>query len=413
MQRHFFLVVLTLLMACKIVEPTSSESFLVFNDKELPFAMINKIHANVWKIAYSFDKKCKELGFGEQKIKKELEDSMEEAIKIWLHPLKDEVPDNKKIVDNFKFEEVSFSDGNFKRHLKSIRFKREELKKNEFMAYPHDFFILLGCSPYDDQNEEQRPYAEVSADLLTINRPVIFFFTGAYSYKIFGDFFLTSKKRFQSSILIHEMGHVIGLADTYHSQPQTQASVMNTGTLAFDKQGLTIREDDLLGIVWLYHYAITKQKNTDSGKVERQRLPIKGIYNRWQQRNADRRKAGKRHLVKKDLRENKCPAGYYYHEEEMYGRVMGVGCAPLYPAIHSVKGGFFKCEKALMGSWKEKFVNQQDDLGNTALHYAVLQEKLHGADMCKELLKCKAKLTLKNNDGKLAKDLAMEGSKCF
>ena len=387
MQRHFFLVVLTLLMACKIVEPTSSESFLVLDNEELPFAMINKIHANTWKIAYSFNKKCKELGFGKQKVKKELEDSIEEAIKIWLQPLKDIVPDNKKIVDNFKFEEVELG------ALYNINYLGYYLHKNGEIigAYPHDFFIILGCSPYDDQNEEQIVYTKASVDLIRIQRPVMLLYTGVYLHKKFGDFFLTSKKRFQSSILIHEMGHVIGLADTYHSHPQTQASVMNTSALAFDKQNLTIREDDLLGIVWLYHYAITKQKNTKRSKVAK-------IY---------------RHLLKKDLRENKCPAGYYYHEEEMYGRVIGVGCAPLYPAIHSVKGGFFKCEKALMGSWKEKFVNQQDKLGNTALHYAVLQEKLHGADMCKELLKCKARLTLKNNEGKLAKDLAMEGSKCF
>ena len=59
-------------------------------------------------------------------------------------------------------------------------------------------------------------------------------------------------------------------------------------------------------------------------------------------------------------------------------------------------------------------INEQDKLGNTALHYAVLREAGHAIDdMCKLLLAKGADTSIKNNEGKTAKDLAVANSKCF
>ena len=77
------------------------------------------------------------------------------------------------------------------------------------------------------------------------------------------------------------------------------------------------------------------------------------------------------------------------------------GCVPTHPVIFAVKQGNLAVLRNLLADDETLDINEQDELGNTALHYAVMREKRHIGDMCRYLLiEKKAKCNIQNKKGK-------------
>ena len=142
--------------------------------------------------------------------------------------------------------------------------------------------------------------------------------------------------------LIHELGHALGLDDTYISV--REGKIKNNGGLAQtvgtqptsimsgrvvgdpDEPMLHITEDDVRGILWLY-------KHFHEG------LPIED-----------------------------CFFPDYVLEEDPRG------CIPKYPLIFELKHGYPHRAIRMLDEDPNLDVNAQDDSGSTALHYAVMAE---------------------------------------
>ena len=188
-------------------------------------------------------------------------------------------------------------------------------------------------------------------------------------------------KKYSLGTLHHEIGHAFGLGDTYvdHTKESSWGkrynlsdgganittgnqpiSVMNNYYLiAIDSTGkLQLGADDIAGINWLYDYHVAK--TIDS-------------------RN--------------------CPTGYQYETSTK-------GCVPQYPFIFAVKQNNFKVADRMLSDDPTININEQDGLGNTALHYAANAEKMHGGLLYHYLVSRGADANIKNNSGVTARDLA-------
>ena len=142
------------------------------------------------------------------------------------------------------------------------------------------------------------------------------------------------------STLIHEMAHAFGLGDTYIGRADGEDAVSTGGMediigiqpasrmamhLHYFGYGY-ISEDDINGIVWLY-------------KVHHEGLSIED-----------------------------CFFPNYKFEEKP------AGCIPKWPLIFEIRQGFEVLAIRILNQDPNIDVNQQDALGNTALHYGVMSE---------------------------------------
>ncbi len=174
------------------------------------------------------------------------------------------------------------------------------------------------------------------------------------------------------SHLIHELGHAFGLADTYayerHNIMRSRgglqwtsgnqpASVMAMAGSFHQTKQLAIGEDDKRGIVWLYKY----------------------FY--------------------EDLASDDCFFADYVLEEEPRG------CIPKHPLIFETKHNPPKHATQLLKDDPTLDINTQDESGMTALHYAVMYEKV---EVVKALLDHPdIKPSLKNKQRETPLDIAL------
>lgn len=192
---------------------------------------------------------------------------------------------------------------------------------------------------------------------------------------------VTNQKRYYLSTLHHEMGHVFGLGDTYieqgndtywhHNESEggnsktvgrQPLSVMNSSYLLALNEDLQLQlgEDDIAGIKWLYKYFITKNIDVDD-----------------------------------------CPADYLFENSTK-------GCRPRYPLIFAIKQNDWDTAKVILDNRHDDpttNINQQDELGNSALHYAANAHSLHGNFLYNRLIEYGANQELRNKRGKIANDL--------
>ena len=154
------------------------------------------------------------------------------------------------------------------------------------------------------------------------------------------------------SVLIHEIGHAFGLGDTYVDRPRkpsvTKGGLAATvGTqpaavMSMHVFGLTpsyITEDDIDGIIWLY----------------------KAVY--------------------EDLPPEDCLFPNYTFEADPKG------CVPKYPLIFEIRQGHETFALDILKDDENIDVNAQDDIGLTALHYAVRAVRNYDTRVVKALLK--------------------------
>ena len=111
-----------------------------------------------------------------------------------------------------------------------------------------------------------------------------------------------------------------------------------------------------------------------------------------------------RRYIKKNVDANDCPADYQYEDSTN-------GCAPKYLFIHTARQGNIDAINTLLGNNETIDINQQDSLGNTALHYVAAKEyrDLHGdklylylQSVCNQVC---SDPTIANNAGETAEQL--------
>ena len=173
------------------------------------------------------------------------------------------------------------------------------------------------------------------------------------------------------SVLVHEMGHTLGLADTYlrgvdwgkpeldkggadHTKGTQPASIM-AGVSKFHRGGGLLGRDDKNGIIWLY----------------------KAIY--------------------EGLALRDCFFPDYELEEEP------LGCRPKYPLIFGLKHGIEVIAILILEQDEGLDVNVRDADGMTALHHAVLNKYTW---VVKVLMQRDDLKYYKNNDGQTPLQLA-------
>ena len=293
--------------------------------------LINKVHKSKWKITYGFadNKKCN--GTFNRQQRTQLKASISRVLQTWLQPLRSK----GSIVNSFEFElkktkAVIFD---FLAGAKGIR----KMTYGVFgIGKKPDLGIIFNC-------KEGRAFA----NMVIKTPPELNMF---YREGTAGPY-MTEAKKYNITTMLHEVGHAFGLADTYVDSSKSwylmryntsdggsrgtigtqPISVMNKHYLvAINKHTgeLQLGDDDVAGLHWLYAYYVEKS------------------------------------IGKKD-----CPADYIYEKSTR-------GCAPAYPLIFATKHADLAIVAALLDD-KSIAIDQQDQLGNTALHYAANRKAMH------------------------------------
>ena len=100
-----------------------------------------------------------------------------------------------------------------------------------------------------------------------------------------------------------------------------------------------------------------------------------------------------------------CPTDYVYEHTTK-------GCAPAYPLIFATKHANIAIIIELLRDDKSVYLDQQDQLGNTALHYAANRKAMHGSAVYDFLRnRYGARDDIKNKAGLTAADIFAEGGK--
>ncbi|MXY29369.1 hypothetical protein F4Y59_14565 [Candidatus Poribacteria bacterium] len=307
--------------------------------------LITKVHKPQWKIGYRYGADCKPE---ERQNGKELEDAMSASLRTWLEPLKELQP-GRPIVDRFIYE------------------LQPDFDPNQFNQFDRN-----------QPEDLQRIWEILGEEFREIDLRVTFECTPGISFAGIGLLFPpkvvmrvgTKTTPRMLWVLNHEFGHTFGLSDTY-----ARVGVMRsrgglkwtTGTqpasvmagYRFGDTPLAIGEDDKRGIVWLYKY----------------------YY--------------------ENLAKDDCFFDDYVSVD--YGKGVG-GCEPRYPFIFETKHNPPEYALQLLEDDPAIDINAQDVGGMTALHYAVMYEKV---EIVQALLAHEdIKPSLKNKQGQIPLDTA-------
>ena len=301
-----------------------------------------------WKISYRYGVECQPA---DRQNGEALKEAISSSLRTWLQPIKELKPQGV-IVDKFVYElQPDFDPNQFDRidrNQPGAVEKIREILREEWREI--DLRVTFQC-------EQGRSYAAIGL----LFPPAVVMRRGTET---------TPEMLF---VLVHELGHTFGLADTY-ARP---GIMRNRGGLRFTtgKQPVSvmaksrhvhvdnlpppaISEDDKRGIIWLYKYFHEQQE------------------------------AG-----------NCFFADYIYLEE-------GGMCEPKHPLIFETKHNHTKYALQILEDDPTLDVNAQDVNGMTALHYAVMYEKV---EVVKALLAHeKIKPFLKNKYGETPLDIAQE-----
>ena len=308
------------LTGCLLLSITpAAQGFIAFEHErgQRHEIMIDKVHAPHWDIAYKYADDCPPEKRNNDAA---LTAAVTEALQIWLQPLRDYA--QRPLVNDFRY------------HLRAVR---EDA----------DFGVLFSC-------KIAGPFAVVGN-----GPPGIDLRAGTEVTPPF------------MANLVHEMGHIFGLADTYlrgvdwgkpeldkggpDSTKGTQPGAAMSGLTAFHRDGGMLGRDDKVGIVWLY----------------------------------------KRRYEGLGLRD--CFFPDYELEKDP------LGCRPQYPLIFALKHGAEVQAIIILRDDPGLDVNVRDADGMTALHHAVLNKYTR---VVTALLQRADLKYYKNNDGQTPLQLA-------
>ena len=340
--------------ACQGEQPRSDTEFVALDQERgywfggPPF-LIKKVHNSQLRVAYGFvdNNRCGNRFSG--RYEEELLSSISDTLRVWLGALADQ----SNIVDNFKYE------------LRDVRRHGSRV----FYAYgwferKPDLAVMFYC---------QRGRAFVNVKTV----PTLHMLQARDNRDSNR---MTSLRYYRVSTLLHELGHVFGLGDTYVDRSRLSRrlrrynrstggastttgmqpiSVMNHHTyVALGKDGtLQLTDDDRDGMRWLYERYVSKENKHRS-----------------------------------------CP--FEYRRERTTK-----GCAPIYPLIHAVKQRNWMVVHNLLRDDKSIDIDTQDKLGNTALHYAARITSTEGSDLYYYLVYSGADDSIRNRAGNSAANL--------
>lgn len=357
-----FIMLVALSTSCRSEEEESAgkTKFVAITQQGVPNApdavdnfrgfLIRTVHNPKIKIDYGFsdnDYCDKQFSNRDKQLKK----SISKVLRVWLASL----ADKDGIVDKFEYRyRETHKDG-----------ERRKFKYKMWVFGKPDLSIIFYC-------DLGRSFARI------VTHAMVHMFQDRRVMMGASD-----QKKFSLSTLLHELGHAFGLADTYvelgekslwkgrynasdggdtNTVGRQPISVMNSSYLmATDSAGeLQVGEDDIAGMNWLYSYHVAK--NIDLSD---------------------------------------CPAGYFYEDSTK-------GCVPRYPLIFATQQNNLSIVEGLLSDDPTINLDQQDELGNSALHYAASKQKMHGSELYDYLIGKGANTQLKNNRGEIAQDLLSE-----
>ena len=260
--------------------------------------LIKRVHEEHWDIRYGFDEDCP-ASFKTEENYRVLREHLEKGIRIWLAPLR-EITD-RPIVDKFVFDYG---------------------EKHEDAHY--EISVIFLCE--DGRSMAGRSSRTINMRTIKIGT-VEAFFSPSLPYAI--------------SRLLHELGHVFDLADTYVGNPsfsppstgdssstigRQPQSIMSIGVGCGGDDRWVLCLDDKRAIQWLYRY-------------------------HWE-----------------GLDPTNCPPEFEYEELTHEGKTVG-GCVFKQPLIVELRQGHLNEAKWIIDSDKNLKINDQDEHGLTALHY--------------------------------------------
>ena len=259
--------------------------------------LINKVHKHSWVIGHRYDSACPAA---ERKNSKELQRAVTTAIQAWLQPLKD-MQTEKKIVSDFRYVPQPDIVGN---NRKAIDLLALDLRVT--------FYCLEGKS------------------------------TALTELLLSPDIYLRKGTRVTDALMFaiaHELGHAMGLDDTYVKLAENNVSKGGIeGTIGTQPPSVMsghirvgvahhISKDDANGIIWLY----------------------KRTY--------------------ENLALDNCLFPNYEFEQSPDG------CRPTNPLIFEIRYGSVPFALQIIDQDKNLNINAHDQHGLTALHYAVTREQ--------------------------------------
>ena len=365
---------LVLAISCSFNEEISETYFIAMEQQSSSWrrflikwdSLIKKVHNSKLTIDYGFSDNdhCQKQFTGQ--YEQQITDSISKSLTIWLAPLADQGPIVSKFEYRYKKTYPSFI------NLLRFAIRREFIYPlwGVFGGQP-DLAIIFYCQ------EGRSSHALITAD----SYAVIHMYQNPTS-TING---VSNLGKYRLTTLLHEIGHAFGLGDTYIDPTREESwgqryntsdggdeitvgtqpiSVMSSAYLiALDSVGesrlrfrLQLGHDDIAGMKWLYNY-----------------------------------------YVAKTIRSHYCPADYHYENSTK-------GCTPRYPLIFAVKQHNLIVIKRLLND-QTIDVNQQDEIGNTALHYAANLQKIHSDTIYYYLIGKGADPYIENTNGKTPHDL--------
>ena len=267
--------------------------------------LIKRVHEEHWDIFYDFDYTCPDSLKTEENYRV-LRENLERGIRTWLAPLR-EITD-RPIVDKFVFYTEN----------------EENEPRNENVK--HEVHVFFECE--GGRSSANRYGRSISMKTSEID--------------IVGAIF-TPSLRYRISTLLHELGHVFDLADTYVGNPAISPPSTGDGNLTIGRQPQSIMSigatcgdkgksrwilclDDKRAIQWLYRY-------------------------HWE-----------------GLDPTNCPPEFEYEELTHEGRTVG-GCVYKQPLIVELRQGHLSRAKEILINDKNLKINDQDEHGLAALHY--------------------------------------------
>ena len=429
-------------IACK-EEEVSDEKFMSLQHQDQEWAagyapnLIEKIHADSWVIAYGFyDNKNLDPN-GEEFERcaddyREHHSAIEEKIRgflqKWMTPLADiEIVPGKKLIaksgikftttdittigedEGYEFGFIGtngkliLADGQPQPDLGIIFYCGMDQNKRlpswvDVITYKDEGYALVHMSPYAEKRKRESGVPKLDDEA-----------------------FLTTNRKYLKFTLLHELGHAFGLADTYIRSEEENTggnkktrginplSIMSSSefwrVMDFPND-VELTLDDREGIKWLYTYHHRGESLTSCPEGYRFEEPNSIIS---EQCYTEHDTVGASNSDTDKMTES---ADTVCVKEEVEVPGLMHGCVPTHPVIFAVKQGNLAVLKNLLADDKKLNIDEQDELGNTALHYAVMREKRHGGDMCQYLLDKKAKCYIQNKRGTTPYSLYPE-SKCL
>lgn len=326
-----------LVVGCGVYEEGSEVGFIGYpqvpNYENYPF-LITKVHKPSWTIGYYFGERC---GVRTSEKSESLKLYVEYMLNLWLEPIRESPLTKRKVVSDFLFKHIQ----------EPIDLTR--------ISKIFDFFIKFDCSSSLNENEVSHVKHGDHSPLVVLQK----FDPNLVNPLKTGDY--RDNTGYEPFVILHELGHVIGLLDTYASPNHSvkgesydyfhsmignhPPSVMSGydiwlggdfGRIGRHYTEFRLTEDDKKGIEWLYKNYFHQNK----------------VKNR-----------------------NECYFPTY--EMELLHKDGSKGCVPSNPVTYLIKNGYpadyittlIKEEPAL-----RPFVKKKEKQGNqlSALHYAAM-----------------------------------------